>query len=643
MLLHPLWMTTRVGAGRGRRALLNPCLERLEGRLLLAITLDFEGLKNLEPIQGYYDGGLGGQGSGPGPNFGVTFSGNALAIKDADAGGSGNFGGEPSPDNVAFFLTGGGALTMNVAAGFDKGFSFFYTAINQPGFLRIYDGPNATGNVLATLNLPVTPFNGGPNPSGTFSPLVPFTAPFTGVAKSVDFGGTANQIAFDNITLGPLIEVQDRTKATVDHVQVATLIDEAGVLDAAGNATAKFNKLDNERFFVVIDDKSLGTPQIVVNNIQVQSLGRDGTTVVDSLAQLRLTRQTDGKFISQPLILVADAQDDAFGGNEGTENDVTIQAEAGGTLKITYTDPSGVPTVKRIDVFKPADVKKIVLNVTYLTGLGYTNQGVRDLINRASQVFAQAGTFLEIKAITGVADPGGLADLDEFDQPEPFTDADANGRFTFTDANNNREHDAGEASEAFTDTNGNGQYDGFEMTGEEGQLLALNRDATAKVVNVYFVRSLSQGSSAEAFWPGTHGDVGSGFQTAKDAARVNSLVVSQISNYKAMAHELLHILFNNGNHVADTRRVIYGVQQATANLLMKRISRAEGATIRSNGVAQGKASLPRPPIFPRSRPRPSGEAGGGASTASVPPYLPPPGPSAIAGRPLSARASRRRR
>ena len=165
------------------------------------IVLTFEGLGDQEPVENFYDGGLGGNGSGPGQDFDITFSSNALAIIDEDAGGIGNFGGEPSPDTVLFFLT-GSATTMNVSSGFDTGFSFFYSAIHNPGVIRVYDSVDATGNVLATLNLPLTPVNGAPDPTGAFSPLVSFGVSFSGVAKSVDFGGTINQIGFDNITLG---------------------------------------------------------------------------------------------------------------------------------------------------------------------------------------------------------------------------------------------------------------------------------------------------------------------------------------------------------------------------------------------------------------------------------------------------------
>ncbi len=167
----------------------------------VVIVLDFEGLADFEPVQNFYSGGFGGSGSGPGPNFGIGFSANSLALIDADAGGSGNFGGEPSPDTVLFFL-GGTAATMNVAAGFSTGFSFFYTAINNPGSVTVYSGLNATGAVLATLGLPLTPYNGAPDPNGAFSPLVPIGVAFAGVAMSVDFAGVIDQIGFDDVTFG---------------------------------------------------------------------------------------------------------------------------------------------------------------------------------------------------------------------------------------------------------------------------------------------------------------------------------------------------------------------------------------------------------------------------------------------------------
>jgi hypothetical protein len=166
-------------------------------------VLTFEGLQDEETVSNYYNGGLGGNGSGPGPNYGITFESNALAIISNQNGGSGNFAGNPSGDTIVFFLSGVGDV-MNVAGGFTSGFSFFYSAINDPGTVTVYSGADATGTVLATLNLPITASNAGNSVCGSdqFCPFVPFGVSFSGTAMSVDFSGTANQIGFDDITLG---------------------------------------------------------------------------------------------------------------------------------------------------------------------------------------------------------------------------------------------------------------------------------------------------------------------------------------------------------------------------------------------------------------------------------------------------------
>jgi hypothetical protein len=165
------------------------------------IVLTFEGLKNREPIGQYYNGGFGGSGSGPGPNYGIEFGSSALALIDSDAGGSGNFANEPSPSTVAFFLSGPGVV-MNVPLGFTTGFSFFYTSVSLAGTVTVWDGLNGTGNLLASLNLPALGSGCGGDPNGAFNCWSAMGVAFSGVAKSVNFGGSAARIAFDNITLG---------------------------------------------------------------------------------------------------------------------------------------------------------------------------------------------------------------------------------------------------------------------------------------------------------------------------------------------------------------------------------------------------------------------------------------------------------
>ena len=174
------------------------------------ILLDFEGLKDSEEILDFYNGGTGSLGSS-GTNYGVSFSPNSLAITESGPGS--NLGGLPTPETGSFFL-GGSANTMNVAGGFDTGLSFYYSAPFSPGFVNIYDGLDGTGTLLATINLPTTPDGASvPACNGKNNcPFVPIGLAFSGTAKSVDFGGSANLIGFDNITLGretPCIDAAD--------------------------------------------------------------------------------------------------------------------------------------------------------------------------------------------------------------------------------------------------------------------------------------------------------------------------------------------------------------------------------------------------------------------------------------------------
>ena len=96
------------------------------------VLLDFEGIGDLVPIQNFYNGGAAGNGV-VGPDFDVTFFGNALALVDADSGGSGNFANEPTPDSVMFRLSDKDAH-MNCAPGFTQ-FSLHDNTALYPGNL----------------------------------------------------------------------------------------------------------------------------------------------------------------------------------------------------------------------------------------------------------------------------------------------------------------------------------------------------------------------------------------------------------------------------------------------------------------------------------------------------------------------------
>ena len=199
------------------------------------ILLTFEGLKDGEVIGNFYSGGFGGNGSGPGPNFGVTFSNNAQAFIDIDAGGSGNFGGEPSPDTALSFLF-GNSFTMNLTSGWKDSFSFYYSSPVYTGSVTVYDNLDGTGNVLGSIGLPLTPDTGAPDPNGRYSPLVPMAVTFNGVAKSVDFGGTAWYIVWDDIGFG-----SGSSGSSIPEPSTMLLLG-SGLIGLAGYGRRKFFK-----------------------------------------------------------------------------------------------------------------------------------------------------------------------------------------------------------------------------------------------------------------------------------------------------------------------------------------------------------------------------------------------------------------
>ena len=163
------------------------------------IVLDFEGVGDQANINDFYNGGTDSMGNS-GTDYGIGFGSNTLGIIDADAGGTGNFANEPSADTVMFFLT--GTAVLNYSAGFDTGFSFFYSS-STVASVFVYDGLDATGNLLATLDLSAQGFdNCSGDPNGQFCNWSPVGASFAGTAYSIDFGGTVNQIGYDDITFG---------------------------------------------------------------------------------------------------------------------------------------------------------------------------------------------------------------------------------------------------------------------------------------------------------------------------------------------------------------------------------------------------------------------------------------------------------
>jgi uncharacterized protein (TIGR03437 family) len=178
------------------------------------VVLDFDTLKCAEFVNNYYAGGFGSLGTGPGPNYGISFSSSAGwgAQVQTDAkllipGCAVQLDGQdttnmPSPSNGVIFqspLAGASSPNiMNVPAGFTGGLSFYYASPAYGGYISIWSGLNATGTLLATINMPAT---GGCPSTPVYCIWNSMGMTFSGLAKSVDFGGSIDFTVFDNITL----------------------------------------------------------------------------------------------------------------------------------------------------------------------------------------------------------------------------------------------------------------------------------------------------------------------------------------------------------------------------------------------------------------------------------------------------------
>ncbi|WP_310497036.1 PEPxxWA-CTERM sorting domain-containing protein [Sandarakinorhabdus sp.] len=177
------------------------------------VVLDFTGvvnpgLGNSTSVDNFYNGGVSGHGTS-GTNYGAGFSANGLAINGYNGCCEPDQYLVPARKGILFFLS-GGAVTVNYAAGFTTGFSFYY-ASNSNATIRVYDGLNGTGNVLASLALATQANqNCRPGATGFYCNWTPVGVAFAGTARSIDFGGGANFVAYDNITFG-----SDRPGGTV--------------------------------------------------------------------------------------------------------------------------------------------------------------------------------------------------------------------------------------------------------------------------------------------------------------------------------------------------------------------------------------------------------------------------------------------
>jgi len=162
------------------------------------LVLNFDALQCGEAIGNYYSGSTGSLGSGPGPNYGVSFTALALVTTDTNSpqtgtcAGNQTVSGMPSESNAfSFSPDAGAAASMNVPGGFTTGLSFFYLPDGSQHSLTLWDGVNGSGDPVTVVSLP----------PGTQGQWTAVGIAFSGTVRSVKFG-SARGVFFDNITLG---------------------------------------------------------------------------------------------------------------------------------------------------------------------------------------------------------------------------------------------------------------------------------------------------------------------------------------------------------------------------------------------------------------------------------------------------------
>ncbi len=149
------------------------------------VVIDFEGVGNQAPV-----------GTIPTPLGDAEFSANALGLVDNDAGGTGPFANEPSPDTVIFVFTDPDPIITMTLENPAEEVSWFYSS-PQASTVRIFD---VNDDLITEINQAGTPPGPGDPTGGIFGTWVgdDFNAG-ANVIKKVEFDGTLNSIIWDNI------------------------------------------------------------------------------------------------------------------------------------------------------------------------------------------------------------------------------------------------------------------------------------------------------------------------------------------------------------------------------------------------------------------------------------------------------------
>jgi hypothetical protein len=160
------------------------------------VTLDFEGTSSFQSIADYYNGGTDGNGAS-GTNYGASFGLDALAFQNDDLGTY--FSNAPSGTTIMSAV--GPDAALNVAAGFANAISFSYSSAVATT-VSLFSGLNGTGDLLGTISLDANAQNGCSD--SPFCYWASTTYLFSGIAKSIQFGSTANVAGFDDVSFAPV-------------------------------------------------------------------------------------------------------------------------------------------------------------------------------------------------------------------------------------------------------------------------------------------------------------------------------------------------------------------------------------------------------------------------------------------------------
>jgi hypothetical protein len=141
------------------------------------VTLNFNTLIVGEQVLNYYDGGFGSLGSGPGPNFGVTFTPDVVIVPEGVPFGNVLQGAQVSSGGI-----------MDVNGGFSGPFSFYYSS--GSGAVQLFSGLDGSGTQVGTIALaPEAGFFPAGNPEPFFESAVFQLSGPSVIIDDVTFGG----------------------------------------------------------------------------------------------------------------------------------------------------------------------------------------------------------------------------------------------------------------------------------------------------------------------------------------------------------------------------------------------------------------------------------------------------------------------